>query len=161
MNYIIILWLLMLLIFTTYVAFIYFLYGVQKSISQSYYCLPAKSKLLFTLFCWCFAFPAIIVADNLLMFIAGSGICFVGAAASFQDKLTRPVHMIGAGIGVVFSQLSIIFDYHLWYISLIFVVTSILLILFRKQVKQHQIWWIEIVAFLSICLVLWNNLSIS
>lgn len=141
-------------VFVSYVGYIWAKYGVQKSISQSYYVLPEKLRPLMTFFCWGFAFPAIILGSSALMFVAGAGICFVGAAAAFQETMTKEVHMIGAGVGVAASQVAIGVQYGMWPINVAFVVIALLLLLFRKQIKQHQIWWIEIAAFLSICIVL-------
>ena len=149
------LFIIMLSVFFGYVGFIWAKYGVLKSISQSYYELPEKWRFLFTLFCWGFAFPAIIIGTPVtgLMFFAGAGICFVGAAAAFEEKLTREVHFAGAGAGVLFSQLAMILSYGMWPISLIFGVSSLLMLLFRKKIREKHIWWIEVLAFLAICYV--------
>ena len=141
----------MLTVFISYVSFIWAKYGVQKSISASYYCLPDKWKLLMTLFCWGFAVPAIIIGNSLIMFMAGAGIAFVGGAAAFAaDKMIRDVHMIGAGTGVFFSQLAIWLQFGMWPINLVFIGASLLLLAFDKKT---YFWWIEILAFLSIVLV--------
>ena len=153
MSYIPILYILMLVVFISYVSFVWTKYGVQASISDSYYRLPDKLKFLFTLFCWGFSIPAMIIGSTVLMFLAGSAIAFVGAAAEFKDLFTRPVHVIGAMGGVFLSQLATIFDYHLWPISLIFFCLSGLILLFKKHIP-NQTWWIEILAFISICVVL-------
>ena len=148
----------MILVFVSYVVFIWSRYGIQKSISASYYVLPEKINVLFTLFCWGFAFPAIIVAQTPLMFLAGSAIVFVGAAARFKEKLTKSVHMISATIGVILSQASIFFDYHLWHLNAIFVLSSLIIlgVLYFKHIDKY-IWWIEIFAFSTICIALGIN----
>jgi len=150
------LFILMLTVFISYVTFVIISYGVQPSISESYYKLPQRLKFLFTLFCLLFAIPAIILGDNVLMFLAGSGIAFVGAAATFKDKMTYEVHMIGAYAGVLLSQISIWYNYHMWYITIIFIILSGTLLLLKVK---NKIWWSEILAFLSICIVLYFNLN--
>lgn len=149
------LFILMLTVFISYVTFVVIAYGVQTSISESYYRLPQRLKFLFTLFCWFFAIPAIILGDNALMFLAGSGIAFVGGAAAFKDKMTYEVHMIGAYTGVLLSQIAIWYNYHMWYITIIFIILSGILLLLKVK---NKIWWSEILAFLSICIVLYFNL---
>ena len=146
---------LMLTVFISYLTFVVITYGVQTSISESYYRLPKKINFLFTFFCWGFAIPAIILGDNALMFLAGSGIAFVGAAAAFKDKMTNNVHMIGAYGGVLLSQISIWYNYHMWYITIIFIILSGTLLLLKVK---NKIWWVEVAAFLSICIVLYFNL---
>jgi len=76
----------MITIFVSYVAAIWIIFGVQKSISASYYKLPKKWKFLMTLFCWGIGFPAMIIGQSIWMILAGAGICFVGAAAAFGEN---------------------------------------------------------------------------
>lgn len=171
MEYLTYLFWTMLSVFVSYVAFIWIRYGVQRSISDSYYRLtedpkmpPLLAQSLFTLFCWGFAFPAMIIGltltDNFLIFLATAGIMFVGVAAAFKgDKMTKEVHMIGAYGGVLFSQLSIAFDFHMYYVNVIFIVGAVLLqILNIVKIKKvslvkNPVWWQEILAFGAIIYV--------
>lgn len=152
----------MLAVFFGYVGFIWSKYGILPSISESYYRFPDKLKQLFTFFCWGFAFPAIIIGvdltDNFLMFLAGSGIVFVGAAAAFKQKVTKTVHFVGAGAGVVLSQLSIALDFHYYIFNAIFLAAG-LYVIFKKS--PSKIWWIEIAAFLTISATLGYDLLTS
>jgi len=110
--------------------------------------------------------PAVIIGvdltDNFLMFLAGGGIMFVGAAAAFKEKMTNTVHTVGAVIGVLFSQLSIAFDFHMYHMNAIFAILAGGIVLSNlvspKTVIKNQTWWIEMVAFLSICYVLGTQL---
>jgi len=153
----------MLTVFVGYVSFIIGKYGILPSISESYYRLPKNLTFLFTLFCWGFALPATIVGldltDNFLMFFAGAGIMFVGAAAAFKEKMTKKVHFIGAAIGITAAQLSTAFDFHMYYVNVVFI-TIALTILLGKTVGRikNYVWWIEMIAFVSICYVLGTQL---
>ena len=155
----------MLAVFFSYVGYVWTKYGVQKSISQSYYALPDKLKPLMTFFCVGFAVPAMILGSSSLMFLAGAGICFVGVAAAFQKTMAHNVHMIGAGVGVAASQLAIAFQYEMWPITATFVGGSLVIVLLEWLLNKERkafllepintrIWWIEILAFVSICFVL-------
>jgi hypothetical protein len=144
------LYIVMIAVFVSYVTFIWTKYGVQESISASYYKLPDSEKALFTLFCWGFAIPAMILGNCGLMFMAGAAICFVGAAAAFRgDKMTRTVHMVSAGLGVVLSQIAMAFVFHFYWMPVVVAGIGVLLELFKTDDK---IWWFEIVAFASICI---------
>lgn len=147
---------LMDLVFFGYVFFILTRYGVLESISSSYYKLPKKYNMLFTLFCWGFALPTAIIGFVLSegspyqfsIFIACSGIMFVGSAPDYKfGYLDNRVHTISAIIGVLFSQLFIFLVFtSYWYIGLI----ACLLILFILLSKMNnKIFWIEIAAYLS------------
>jgi hypothetical protein len=139
----------MFTIFVSYVGFIYFVYGIQKSISESYYTLPKNLKFLFTLFCVGFSVPAMILGNSLLMFIAGAGICFVGVATDFKWKFMETIHISAAVAGITASQLAIFFQYGLPWINVAFIVTFIALLAFKVK---NSTWWVEIAAFLAICL---------
>ena len=149
-------------VFISYILFITMKYGVLASISDSYYRLPTKYNYLFTLFCWGFAIPTMIIGLELtgsfLMFLACAGICFVGAAAAFKEDLTKSVHYSGALVGILCSQLSIALDFNMYYVNIIFLTIGILLLLFRSVINNNHIWWIEILAFSSMIYVLGFNL---
>ena len=140
----------MLAVFISYVAFIWIKYGIQPSISDSYYILPLHKKFLFILFCFGFAIPAIMIGfSSTLMFIAGSLIMFVGAAPLFKQSLPHIVHMIGAYGGIIAGELALCTDYHLWPIAACFAILAILLMFIIKP--KNKIWWVELLAFVSIC----------
>lgn len=147
----------MLTVFCIYVGYIWDKYGVLPTISDSWYYLPNNQKILFTFFCWAFGFPAIILGETSLMFLAGTGIMFVGAAPAFRENLTKNVHNVGATIGVIASQLSIYFDYDLLYVNIIFLSIALIFLLFKKWI-HNKVWWIEIAAFASIVYALAINL---
>jgi hypothetical protein len=150
----------MLSVFVGYVSWIWARYGVLPSISDSYYHLPKNLQPIFTLFCWGFSLPAIILGSSGLMFFAGAGIAFVGAAAAFKERMTMEVHVAGAMAGVIFSQLAIWLQYGLWPLNLIFLGIGLPLYLTRfikikgKEICPNRTWWVEILAFLLICIVL-------
>jgi hypothetical protein len=139
----------MVLVFVSYVSFIWIKYGVQSSISASYYALPKQYNFLFTLFCWGFAIPAIIAGIDVtpLIFFAGAGICFVGAAAQINDSWIYKIHAAAAIAGVGFSQLAILFGYNMWHVNAI---SASLMILIGLLLKKNKTWWIELVAFSAI-----------
>lgn len=162
MDFLQILFIILISIFVVYITSITFIYGILTSISKSYYKLPKKYNFLFTLFCWGFAIPVIIIGsdltNNLFMFLAGASICFVGAAAQYKEKLTDKVHQYSARIGVISSQLSIIFDFKLYYVTILFTLISLLLLL--SKIKNIT-FWIEILAFISISYVLYFQLFLN
>jgi len=163
MDYLQILFTMMVTVFLSYIIPIISIYGILPSVSESYYELPDKYNFLFTLFCWGFAIPTMIIGvdltDNFLMFFAGAGICFVGAAAAFKEELPKKVHETSAIIGIVSSQLSIAFDFKMYYVNIIFAVLFALIMFLKLKYKiETHIFWIEMVAFTSISYVLGVNI---
>lgn len=155
MTYVTVLYLLMFLVFFGYVSWIWARYGTLKSISHSYYVLPKNLQFLFTLFCWGYAIPAIIIASTPLMFFAGAAICFVGAAAAYREDMTEWVHIISAMTAIILSQLSIIIDFNMWWITVGFAAITISMYLTRFfNIFPNRTWYVEILAFITIVVVL-------
>jgi len=142
----------MVTIFVAYVATIVGLYGILPSISESYYRLPKKWNSMFTLALWGFSFPAMIIGTPItgLMFFACAGIMFVGAAAAFHQKITKTVHIVGATLGMVLSQVAIATAFGMWYVTVASVILSALVFLFRKHINNTHVFWIELICFTAI-----------
>ena len=140
-----------LYIFIFYNTYTYFSFGLLPSISDSYYHLDKKYNMIFTFFIWFFIIPIMIVGSTPLLFFAGAFIGFVGASPKFREKTDKHVHNIGAIGGILFSILSLIFDFKLWYVSLFLIVTYIVLNLLKYE---NKIYVIEVLTFLIIIFVL-------
>ena len=152
----------MQLAFFGYVGYIAIRYGVQSSVSESYYRLPKSLRWVFTLVTWGYAFCAIYIGleltGNGLVFLSGVGIGFVGAAPLFHKEaegsgrstLEGIVHMVGAIVGITAMQIFLCVV-GFWWITLLFAVVSGLLFIW-KRTYSHYVWWVEIAAFMSIAL---------
>ena len=141
----------MVTVFLAYVIYIWIKYGVQKSISESYYCLPKKKNWLFVAFTWLFAFPAMILGNSYWMLFAGGGIVFVGAAAAMHTFPTRAVHLTAAISGMILGCLAMIFQFHMWYLVPAIVGAIGIAALVDKK---HLMWWTEVAIFVAICIAL-------
>ena len=137
----------MVTVFIAYVLFIMIKYGVQKSISESYYALPEKQNFLFVLFTWLFAFPAMILGNSWLMFFAGGGIVFVGANAATRKHPTRAIHLLGAISGMLLGGIAMIIQYHMWYMTA--GVLALMPITYFLD-KKHFMWWWETLTMIAI-----------
>lgn len=146
-----ILFYLMVTVFLAYVIFIWSKYGIQKSISESYYVLPKKENFLFVLFTWLFAFPAMYLGNSWWMFFAAGGIVWVGANAAMHQMPTRAIHLTAAISGMILGCLAIIFQYHMWYIVAAIPVLTLITYFLDKK---HIMWWIEIMIFTAISTVI-------
>lgn len=146
-----ILFVLMVSVFVSYVSFIWGKYGVQTSISESYYTLPEKQNYLFVLFTFLFAFPAMILGNSWLMYFAGGGIVFVGGNAAMHENPTRAIHLIAAIGGMILGCIAMIFQYHMWYmVAGIITLMPIAYLLDKKNIM----WWSELIIFTAISIVL-------
>ena len=139
-------------IFLSYIGFIALKYGIQKSISESYYRLPSKQKVLFTLALWGFAIPVIILGGMLeswLLFLAGGLITLVGAAPAFKSLLMEyKAHMFGAYGGILLGLTALVVNFNLWWLVLIAVILAVII----KFTIKNYIWWIEVLAFFTVLL---------
>ena len=128
-------------------------WGVQPSISKSYYC--HEDKLLWWAFIIAFSLPVMIEAANqnaTLMWIAGGCSWFVGASPDFLRMLAGgksneyTVHMIAAYALVLFAILGIGIDLGMWTFAVIIFAVIAGLKLFKIP---NDIWWIEVVAMFA------------
>lgn len=142
--------------FFGYTGLIAIKYGIQPSVSESYYKLPRNWQWLFTIATFGYAILAMIIGLDLtgngLVFLAGAAIGFVGSAPAFHDLgLERTVHMVGAFVGILSAQAFISIILGFWWITLGLVVLSAIFYCFKKT-RVNIIWWVEIVSFVSIYL---------
>lgn len=133
--------------FISYVSYIWIKYGIQTSISNSYYALSENMNWLFVAFTWLFAFPTMIIGNSYLMLFAGAGIVFVGAAAAIHHPIVSKIHNISAITGISLALIAIIFQYHMWYIAA--AVAALILLAYLID-KKYLIWWAEIIVFFGI-----------
>lgn len=141
-----------LIIFLSYVLAVCVAFSVPCSISDTYYKLErVKPRLgaVFTLFCWAVAIFLLpewmeITPNNcqFLCFLSAGGLCFVGAAAQFKQSLTKTVHYTSAAVCCVFSQVWVICSGG-WYMSIL----SFLIFLTIAYRDKKWMFWIEIAAF--------------
>ncbi len=165
-----------------YILFVASKYGVQKSISESYYKITKSEKPLF-FFALVITSMTFIVGygvenqntlNTLILFFAGAGICYSAAAARFRDgSITGTVHVFGAFGGYILGYLFIILEYKLN--SLYFILPSLLIMGIvhlnekKKEDKQHlanlsaeltdikkyikkNVWWDEVIGLFTIYL---------
>ena len=128
-----------------------------NSLSVSAYNLPKKYWIIsknwnwtFLIFTWGYAFPMIVYCHTNLMMFSGLFIMFVGLASRFRDNdETAYIHQICAAIGIILSQISIIVDYHNYWICIIMVPSTIYLYLISNKYSQ----WMKILEIIACCLI--------
>lgn len=144
-------------IFSFYVGYTVDRYGVQKSISVTYYFLPIKQKWMFTLALVGFAIPVAIIGSTFLLFLAATLICLVATAPLFEgSKMEYYAHMFGAYVGIGLGFLSLIIDFEMYYL----VGVAGIICMFLYKYASNHIFYIEIVAFLTIWIGLFINLKL-
>ena len=139
-----------ILFFVSYIGFIVYKYGIQTSISASYYILPPNKQFLFSIFCILYPFPIAYVACSVWFWLATVCVMLVGAASAYRgDKIINLIHMTSAFMCVIFSHLAMCLDYRAYYISGISLTLSMLLMIFKNKIL-NGVWWAEIVTYLAI-----------
>ncbi len=132
-------------VFFSFLSYVYKKHGILDAISDSYYKL--KRKNLFVLFCWGIGIPMIFITPYVLFFLAGSGMVFLGAAARYKDRITATVHIIGAISGIVLALMGLWVHYGMWWPLVVMIVLYLLLRLLKLK---NFTWWIESLAFVVI-----------
>lgn len=134
-------------VFTAFTAFVGFKYGVQSSISASIHKLTgAFEKSLYSFFILGVAIPMMVVSNTVLGWWAGALLAIDFAAVSGGDKLQSFLHGFGAQAGMALGIIMLAVDFHLWPISVGFVLFS----LFAVWKMKNSTWWIETAAFIAV-----------
>lgn len=137
--------------FLGWLLYILIRYGIQPSISDSYYRLTTANQWLFTISTWGYVIPlsiagAQVATDGtyLIMILATFLLCMVGVFPDF--RIARSYHQIGAEGGILMAFIWILTT-SLWFISL----PSILgiFLLYKRKPKNHT-WWIECIAYCTL-----------
>lgn len=139
LNFIII-----VLIFTSYVGFLMTKYGVLPSISESYYRLPNKRKYLFILFLWGIGFPTAILGDTLSAFLVLVGLGIVGGASLFKSKVVGIMHYVGATVAIGSAHAYVAVELGYWWLTAIFLIGGAGIVLLKYK---NRTWWVELLAF--------------
>lgn len=154
------------MLFLTYVFYVVNLYGVQPSLSNSYYVLPGYRKWIWTFIClmsfvglgpsW-FQLSDIIIPNwSFLCFFSVGGLCLVGIKPAFKNKSDSTLHFIGAfvagGSSLLWCILAALKGYYdLWIILFLCIVSGFILI-FSK--KENTTWWAEMIAFANMIITI-------
>lgn len=151
-----------ILIFVVYNIVVLALFGVPKSLSMTYYLFKGKKNSLKCLF------PIMIVSLCMLLipswielsessnfqflsFLAPVALVFVGFTPAFNDAdMYKTIHNIAAYSCAVLAMLWIILVTPFWYIILIVLGIISVIAVLTKTVKSSYIYWLEMVAFISL-----------
>lgn len=146
------------IVFLSYISFIWIRYGVQKSISDSFYRikddhikilgLKIRTKEFFTLFIAFFAYPLAVLAANVWLTPAAFIVLGIGIARDFKDtKLLKWIHYCCAYIGIGIAIIGLGAHYDMWWLTITFVILSFMLMIIKVP---NKIWWIECVAIATV-----------
>ena len=157
-----------------YVVFVWHKFGIQKSISESYYRLTFKQKPLFffallstailMIFSVINSHPGNLLA-NIVIFFAGAGIGYTSAAAAFKDsKIQGTIHVYGALAGYILGYVHILITWG--FDSVYFIVPSVFVMFGAYKINEYKIsnggnlkyrnpnnnyiWWFEIIGLVTI-----------
>ena len=153
-----------LALFATYIVVAIHFFGIPESLSNTYYLYEAKHKgfgWFFTGFMWVLAFlllPAwIATSDNIgpwmsnftfLSFIAAAAIAFVGTAPKFHDDMEGKVHVIAASICAAAAILwDFVICWNIWYVTVGVAIVPAVAGILTKSWKKCSVFWLEMMAF--------------
>lgn len=147
--------------FVLYISSICIIYGIPKSISDSFYLLERGYKdikwnmsYVFTIFCYVICFSILPVwlehtpkILQFIPFIAASALAFVGTAPYFKT-INKKIHFVSAIICMIFALLWIsIVTTKYWFIPIILLVPILLL---YKKIQENIVFYVEMWAFVSL-----------
>ena len=131
---------------------------VLHSVSDSYYILKRKEQheeILFTLFTFFLGIGLILqYYHSFLFFLGGMGLFWVGTQTQFRDEVSikGKIHYGGAVLAIVCSLIGLLTQ-GVWIPLLICGLGSGMMYLLKIK---NFIWWVEMLAFLTIIFGLWS-----
>lgn len=137
--------------FVAYVFYVWGRYGIQSSISISFYDWDRDDRWLFRGFVWILS-GAIIFSGigwgNPIFFVSGSLLSLVGFFTKIKVKWKYVIHMIGAIGGISVCYLGILYMNILVGLAAIGLTSLQILILIFVSKRQNMIWNAEITFFM-------------
>jgi len=148
--------------FTLYVLYIIKENGnrILPSISDSWYVLQTNKPILRHLFTlWCYLIGLLLLSYytySFAFFLGGMGMMWVGTYTEFYRRSSEHeyIHFSGAVIAILSSLIGLLYN-QIYFPSVVMLIGTPLTYLTTSKKGTH-IFWIEIVAFVSIILGLWN-----
>lgn len=155
-------WIKAVLIFLIYNAVALSLFGVPKSLSMTYYLFKERSNS------FKYLFPGMIVTICMLLipswielsdgsnfqfmsFLSPAALMFVGFTPAFNDgDMYKTIHNIAAYTCATFAMLWIILVTPFWYVILIVLGVMIIAAIATNSWKTSYVYWLEMVAFVSL-----------
>ena len=138
------------------------LFGVPKSLSMTYYLFKERKNSLKALFPAMIALLCVLLIPcwltlsegsnfQFLSFLAPAALMFVGFTPAFNDAdMYKIIHNVAAYTCAVFAMLWIILVTPFWYIILIVLGVIAVAAILTKTWKTSYIYWLEMVAFVSL-----------
>lgn len=136
-----------LIVFLTYTVGITIKYGVQESISASWYKLNRVTWIFFTLFTWGTALPILMLDLGMFYTLGAISLMFVGVAGAFRnDKMIKGLHLGFTYSSILFFCFALVLD-GIWKpaaLTVIFVVSTTVIDM------KNKIWWDEVFVYFAI-----------
>ena len=153
---------LLTILFPLYVLYIITENGnkILPSISDSWYVLQTNKPILRHLFTiWCYLMGLLLLSYytySFAFFLGGMGMMWVGTYTEFYRRSSEHeyLHFSGAVIAILSSLIGLVHN-QIYFPSIVMVLGTPLTYLIFKEKGTH-IYWIEIIAFVSIILGLWS-----
>ena len=129
---------------------------VLHSVSDSWYILKQKEnheEILFTIFTYLLGIGLVLhVYHSPLFFLGGMGLFWVGTQTQFRgESIKGTIHYIGAVLGIFLSLFGLLLN-GVWIPPLIMFIGLVGIRYFKIS---NFIWWVEMLAFLTIIWGLW------
>lgn len=148
----------LLLVLPIYVYYVYRKFGVQKSISMSYYCFKPKDRWKFQLTIWVTACGGALTFQTTLGYVASGLLLMVALFPTIKEEWHKVVHMFGAISSIILYFMSTYIDFHqkIAIISMLIVSGGLCIYdsLYNDEKDSDLIWNIEISAFIILILTI-------
>ncbi len=145
---------LQVLVFGVYIGIVWYRFGVLEAISYSAYKWEGEKKWYFLLFM--FLLGALNLLQNMEVYgvLTTAGLLFTGITVDYKENIAggRWVHIVGVVTAILSTFIGLWVLYGLWWLFPLFLIGSLAIYTDPFTRPWTLVWWIEILAFLIICL---------
>lgn len=135
----------LLVIFTSYIAFIVRRVGVLESVSDSFDKLGKYGGLFWVVLISMAGLMVLLDKQNPYLIVSAAGLIFTCGSPYFQIEFPdKPIHFAGAVTAILSAFVNLYVTYGLWQPFALFIIGVGLIALFR--IRNHT-WWVELLAF--------------
>ena len=148
-------------IYLIYNGVVIHLFGIPRSLSETYYLYKNKKELLKNLFPITMVGLALLLAPawleitfgnsfQFLAFLAIGSIIFTGAVPTFKNStMEDKIHSISALFSAICSILWVIFGCRMWFFIPMWLLICVLISVLTKSWNKAKVFWIETMVFLT------------
>lgn len=144
---------LQLLVFISYVGYVWYKFGVLEAISTSAKKFNGNDKLWFLAFCWSLGFLNLFQGMEGWGFGTMAGLMFTGITFKFYENIAhgKLLHIVAAAVAIILGFVGLGVLHDMWWLMVLYgFIIALILVDPYIYINSKKLWWVEVFGFLII-----------